>query len=121
MEASSAAAPNYLLIWIVYLAASAVFLRVYWKVTAFKRLRWLSYSLRALMLAFTLTPWYASAQGDVIAPALMVLTLDAITLGLDTVARALVPLLLSLIAAELLATLIWFVKRPRKKPPETEA
>ena len=101
--------PNYLLIW------------VYWKATAFHRRLWLSYSLRALMLAATLTPWYANTQGDVIAPALMIVALDAITLGFDTMGRALTPLILSLVTAELLATLVWFVRKPREKQAKTEA
>jgi hypothetical protein len=115
------AAPKYLLIWAIYLLASAGFFWIYWKVTAFKRQIWLSYSLRALMLALVLTPWYANTQGDVYAPALMVVTLDAITLGLDTIARALAPLLISLIAAEILATIAWLVHRNKKKRVKTEA
>lgn len=115
------AGPNYLFIWIIYLLASCAFYWVYWKATAFRKRLWLSYSLRALMLALTLTPWYANAQGDVIAPALMIVALDAITLGVDTMGRALIPLILSLLTAEVLATLVWFVKRPREKQAKTEA
>lgn len=113
--------PNYLLIWLIYLLATAVFFWVYWKATAFRKRLWLSYSLRALMLALALTPWYANSQGDVIAPALMVVTLDAITLGPDTMGRALIPLVLSLLAAELLATIVWYAKKPQKKQAKTEA
>lgn len=113
--------PNYLFIWLIYLLAAAVFFWIYWKATAFRRRLWLSYSLRALMLALALTPWYANSQGDVIAPALMVVTLDAITLGPDTMGRALNPLVLSLLTAEILATIVWFAKRPRKKQEKSEA
>ncbi len=115
MEAS----PNYLFIWLVYLTASAVFFWVYWRLTAFRNQLWLSCSLRALMLALVLTPWYANTQGDVYAPALMVLTLDAITLGLDTMGRALTPLILSLLAAELVATVAWLFLRRKKKLVKT--
>ena len=120
MEATSAAAPNYLLIWLIYLAATAVFYYVYWRVTAFRKRRWLSYSLRALMLALILTPWYANTQGEVLAPALMVVALDTITIGIDAMGRALVPLTLSLLLAEIFASLIWLIQRKKEKPLESK-
>ena len=106
---------NYWLIWIVYSAAAAAFYWVYWRITTLPRARWLSYSLRALMFALMMTPWYANTDGDTMAPALMVVTLDAITIGLNAATRALVPLVLSLILAEILATLFYLVTRNRKK------
>ena len=109
MEAES----NYWLIWLVYLAASAVFYPVFWRLTAFSRRRWLSYSLRATMAALILTPWYANTQSDTLAPALMIAALDAITIGGDAVARASTPLLLALILAECVATVLWFLHRRR--------
>ena len=115
MEASSAAAPNYFLIWLVYLAATAVFYYVYWRVTAFRQRIWLSYSLRALMLALVLTPWYANTQGTVLAPALMVVALDTITIGVGAMGRAMVPLTLSLLAAEILASIAWLIRKRRTK------
>lgn len=101
---------NFFLIWAVYLLASGVFYTIYWRLTAFRRRLWLSYSLRALMAALILTPWYVNTQDTVLAPALMVTTLDAITVGADAGVRALVPLLLALLAAEVLASLAWFAK-----------
>ena len=38
---------NYLLIWIVYLIAGAIFYGVFWLVTKFNKAKWTSYSLRA--------------------------------------------------------------------------
>ena len=101
---------NFVLIWAFYLLASGIFYTVYWRLTAFRRRLWLSYSLRALMAALILTPWYANTQDAVMAPALMVTTLDAITIGTEAAVRALVPLLLALLAAEVLACLVWFGK-----------
>lgn len=120
MDAASEAAPNYFLIWLIYLAASAVFYWVYWRLTAFKKRIWLGYSLRAIMLALILTPWYANTQGDVFAPALMIIALDAITIGTDAMGRAAVPLLLAIVAAEAFACLAWFIRRKEKKPVKTE-
>lgn len=109
MEAES----NYWLIWLAYLAASAVFYPIFWRLTAFKRRRWLSYSLRTMMAALILTPWYANSQSDTLAPALMVAMLDAITVGGKAATRASVPLLLALILAEGVATVLWFLRRRR--------
>jgi len=107
------AANNFWLIWLVYLAASAVFYPLFWRLTAFTNRRWLSYSLRATMAALILTPWYANTQGDTLAPALMVTTLDAITIGGDAATRASVPLFLALLLAECVATVMWFLHRRR--------
>lgn len=106
---------NYWVIWSVYLAASALFFRIYWRLTAFKRRLWLSYSLRAVMAALILTPWYANIQGQVLAPALMITTLDAITIGGEAVSRALVPLLLAMLLAELFASIMWLLRIRGKK------
>ena len=111
---------NYWLIWIVYLAAAGVFYPIFWKVTRF-RWRWLGYSLRGLMAALIFTPWYANDQLNVLAPALMVAALDAITIGAEAASRASVPLVLALLTAEILATIIWLVHRKRKSAAKTRA
>ena len=66
------------------------------------------------MLALIFTPWYVNTEVTTMAPALMVVTLDAITIGGSATARALVPLILSLIVAEVLATVFYFLSRKRK-------
>lgn len=106
---------NYWVIWAVYLAASGLFYRVYWRITAFRRHLWLSNSLRAVMAALILTPWYANTQGASLAPALMVTVLDAITIGAEAATRALVPLLVALLLAELAASTLWLLRRKAKK------
>ena len=78
---------NYWLIWIIYLVASAIFYWGFWLVTDFNKAKWTSYSLRAAAAALILTPWYANIQGETMAPALMVMTLDLITNGRGAVAR----------------------------------
>ncbi|NKB31681.1 MAG: hypothetical protein GKR91_01105 [Pseudomonadales bacterium] len=106
---------NYWLIWLIYLAASAGFYWVFWLLTRFQVAKWSSYSLRAVAAAVILTPWYASAQGETMAPALMVMTLDLITIGTEAAARSAIPLLLAIIAAEIAATLFYLIlKRHRK-------
>lgn len=112
---------NYGIIWAIYLLATGGFYTVFWRLTAFRRRLWLSYSLRALMVALILTPWYANTQGDTLAPALMITALDAITIDVQAATRALAPLLASLLAAELVASILWLLRLRKKKAANTEA
>lgn len=109
------AGSDFLMIWVIYGAAAALFYWIFWQVTDFSRARWLSYSLRGLMLALIVTPWYANTEGTNMAPALMVMALDTITIGTSATSRALVPLILSLLCAEFIASLIYFLHRNRKR------
>lgn len=110
MEAS-----NYWLVWLIYLLAAAAFLAVFWRFTRFTQATWLSYSLRAIVIAIILTPWYANPQGGVLAPALIVVLLDAITIGGSEAARATVPLVLAIILALLVATVMLVINKRRKR------
>ena len=105
---------NYFLLWSIYLLASAVFFAVFWKFTSFRQAVWLSYSLRAVAIAVILTPWYANPQGEVLAPALIVVLLDAITIGGSAAARATVPLVLAIILALVVATMMRVINKRRK-------
>ena len=102
---------NYGLIWFIYLLASTVFFVVYWQITRFTTAIWSSYVLRALALAIVLTPWYANSGSPALAPALMVLLLDIITIGSEEALRTMVPLFLSVITAIITATVLSLVKR----------
>ena len=66
--------------------------------------------MRAVIAAIIVTPWYANAYGAALAPAWMVVLLDAITIGNDVTVRAGIPLIFSIIVAELIATTIYLVK-----------
>ncbi|MFT4863216.1 MAG: hypothetical protein ACI95C_002445 [Pseudohongiellaceae bacterium] len=104
---------NYLGVWFVYLSAGSVFYIVWHRFTRFKRALWWSYALRAIFLALALTPWYVSSSADTLAPALMVMTLDLITIGGEAAARAFVPLILSLLGALLVSTTVYFIQKKR--------
>lgn len=110
---------NFLMIWLFYGVAAALFYWIFWQFTSFKRALWISYSVRALMFALIVTPWYANTDGTTMAPALMVMTLDTITIGTSATSRAMVPLLLSLLLAEFVASLLYFVLKSRKKGEKT--
>ena len=66
--------------------------------------------MRAVIAAIIVTPWYANAYGVALAPAWIVILLDAITIGSDATVRAGIPFIFSIIVAELIATTIYFVK-----------
>lgn len=110
-------APNYWLIWSAYLLAAAVFYGIFWQLTRFRTARWAAYVMRALLAAIILTPWYANPQETVLAPALMVVLMDAITLDGSEAMRALVPLSLAIIISLSLAFAILFIttKKENKK------
>ncbi|GJM12469.1 MAG: hypothetical protein DHS20C12_08720 [Pseudohongiella sp.] len=104
---------NYWFFWTLYLGAAAVFTAVFWRVTGFERAIWSSYSLRAIAIAIIFTPWYSNPQESVMAPALMVAALDAITGGLSAAFRSLVPLILALVLALLVAAVASIIKKKK--------
>jgi len=87
---------NVLLAWAACLIAGAIFFAVFWRVTRFKKRHLLSYCLRVVVLALMLTPWYVSDQGSLLAPALIIVLMDSITIGPEAAVRAFVPLFLSI-------------------------
>jgi len=104
---------NYLGVWFVYLIAGFAFYAVLHRFTQFERARWWAYAIRALYLALTLTPWYANSQGETFAPALMVMTLDLITVGGEAAVRAFAPLAASLCGSLVVATVIYLIQKKR--------
>lgn len=102
---------NYLLAWFIYVFAAAGLLYVVWvwlKMLSSSDWRRFFFMVIAVLV---LMPWYVSDGQDYLAPALLVALLDAITEGPQQVARAGVPLLISLIAAGLLPlSLSWLIK-----------
>lgn len=105
---------DYWSIWIVYLAAGACFYWVLHRFTHRLSPSWWLYSMRGVYFAFALTPAYANDQGNSLAPALMVVTLDLITKGPEAVSRAIVPLLLALLASLVSASIAFYYKKRHK-------
>lgn len=102
--------------WLIYLLAGALFYWLFWRVTRPSRRRLLSYCARAGMLSIIVTPWYVGAEGSVLAPALMVVMMDAITISGAAAVRAFIPLLLSfLLALAVAVTLALYPGRSRRR------
>ena len=74
-------ATNYWIAWAAYCTAATVYYLAFWRITRFPHRRVLKYCLRAVMLAVIATPWYVSDTGSVMAPALIVVLMDAITIS----------------------------------------
>lgn len=106
---------NYWMFWASYLAAGAVFYGIFWRITRFAQAAWLSYTLRAVAAALILTPWQTNSPEATLAPALMIVTLDSITSGTDAATRALIPLILAVILALLVAGILLIINKRRKK------
>ncbi|MFK7862881.1 MAG: hypothetical protein AB8B95_01505 [Pseudohongiellaceae bacterium] len=104
---------DYWSVWLVYLTAGAGFYWVFHLTTRTAGPSWWLYSLRGLYFALALTPAYANDQGSSLAPALMVTTLDLITIGPEALSRALIPLLLGISLSVVIASAI-FVYRKKK-------
>jgi hypothetical protein len=106
---------NYWFFWTLYLGAAVIITGIFWRVTRFERAIWVSYSIRAVAIAVVFTPWYSNSQDSVMAPALMVAALDAMTGGIESAFRSFVPLVLAVLLALLLATAMSFFKKKMNK------
>ena len=106
---------NYWFFWVLYLAAAVVFTALFWRLTRFQHGIWRSYSLRAVAIAVIFTPWYSNPQDSIMAPALMVATLDAITIGSSAAFRSVVPLVLATLCGLLVAGIMAFLKKKEAK------
>ena len=102
---------NFWLIWLVYLGASAIFYALFWKYIKLLTYELVAFFLRGLMAALIFTPWFVNIQGFIMAPALMIVILDLITIGPGETARAGVPLLLSILVIESVSIGLYLSKR----------
>ncbi|MDO8908872.1 MAG: hypothetical protein Q7W55_10310 [Pseudohongiella sp.] len=97
---------GYLTSWAVYLTAGTICYVLFYKATGVIRIKVIANILRGIMIALIYTPWYVAADKDLMAPAVIVILLDLITVGGNAFVRALVPLTLALVAAVSIPILI---------------
>jgi hypothetical protein len=90
---------GYLTSWAVYLIAGTICYVLFYKATGVITIKVIANILRAIMIALIYTPWYVAADKYLMAPAVIVILLDLITVGGNSFVRALVPLILALVAA----------------------
>lgn len=101
---------GYLTSWAIYLTFGTICYILFYKATGVIGFKPLANTLRAIMIALIYTPWYVAPEQDLMAPAVMVIMLDMITVGDNAFVRALVPLVLAIGGAILIA-LIWGLAR----------
>jgi hypothetical protein len=105
------ATTNFWLIWLIYLGASVIFYALFWKYINLLTQKFIVFILRGLVAALIFTPWFVNIQGSIMAPALMVVMLDLITIGPGEIARAGVPLFLSILTMEIVSMGLYFTKK----------
>ena len=113
---------DYIAAWTAYLIAAVVFSALAWRLLRMLPWRGLAYLLDCWLLALLFTPWYVTDGQNILAPALMVFALDIVTIEPAAGIRALVPLVMTLFVAIVLAVLlsIWDrmrLRRARANPP----
>lgn len=90
---------DYLIGWAVYIIAGAFCYIIFYRFTGGLRFKPLANTLRAILIAIMFTPWYVSPEGDLLAPAVIVMALDFVTIGGTSFVRAMVPITLSVLFA----------------------
>jgi len=103
---------DYLIGWGIYIVAGIICYMIFYRFTGLIKYKLLANCLRALLFAVIFTPWYIAPDQDLMAPALMVIVLDMVTVGGASFVRALVPLTLAMILALFIALTGKFLKRP---------
>lgn len=101
---------GYITSWAVYLAAGTLCYVLFYKATGAIGFKPLANMLRGIMIALIYTPWYVAADEDLMAPAVIVILLDMITIGGDAFIRGLVPLTLALIACIVIALMAGWLR-----------
>jgi len=99
-------AGDYTNAWIVYSVAGVVLAALVWMQLRKLRPRELGWLLQCWLLALMFTPWEVEVGGEVRAPALMILVMDAITESPELALRALIPLILALMLGVLVTLLL---------------
>lgn len=97
---------GYLTSWAIYLTAGTICYVLFYKATGVIGIKVIANILRGIMIALIYTPWYVAADKDLMAPAVIVILLDMITVGGNAFVRALVPLTMALVVAVTIPVLI---------------
>lgn len=104
---------GYLTSWAIYLAAGTLCYILFYKATGWIRIKTIANMLRGIAIALIYTPWYVSESQDLMAPAVIVIPLDIITVGGDSFIRALVPLTLA-VCSGIICGLAWSLMRRKR-------
>lgn len=106
---------DYILGWTIYIAAGTLCYVIFYRATGAIGFKPIANVLRGILLALMFTPWYVSAEGDLLAPAIIVMMLDMVTIGGTSFVRAMVPLVLSIFSAIVIAITGPLIRKAFKK------
>ena len=106
---------NFWLVWFVYIVAGVIFYFLFWVYIKLISSKLLVFALRGFVAALIFTPWFVNIQGSLMAPALMIVVLDLITIGSGETTRAGVPLFLSVLTIEVVSIGLYFMRKKRDK------
>jgi hypothetical protein len=104
---------DYAMAWLIYLVAALLFAVISWRALDRFLRRELAYLLECLLLALMLTPCAVIEDQPVMAPALIVFVLDSLTIAPKAGIRALIPLVLAVGLALLVAAVLSIIHRLR--------
>jgi len=99
-------AADYQLAWIIYVVAGSVLAFLAWRVLYRYVLREIAYVVECFLLALMFTPAFVLPDQSIMAPALIVFLMDSITISPTSGIRALIPLVMALMAALIVAVLL---------------
>ena len=97
---------EYFKAWLMYLGGVVLMMACWWYLTHFFRWRELRQLCRVVVGVVLVVPWYTDVTGSYMAPAFIIATVDALTVGPEAFWRAGTPLLIALIVAVVLS-LAW--------------
>ncbi|PCJ39947.1 MAG: hypothetical protein COA71_12275 [SAR86 cluster bacterium] len=105
---------DYIIAWLVYLIASVAMSFLFWR--AAKKLFWidLAYVLQVTFMAIVFTPWYVEADGNVLAPAIIIFAMDIVTIEIVAGIRSLVPLAMAILLSTIITMVSIATYRVRK-------
>jgi hypothetical protein len=97
---------DYTIAWVSYGTAAVILSWLCWLILRKVRPRELGWLLQFWLLGLLFTPWYVLPDEEIMAPALIVFVMDAITVSKESSIRALIPLVMSLLLGLLLTFLL---------------
>ncbi len=105
---------DYIVAWLVYLMASAAISFLFWKMI--KKFFWvdLAYVMQVTFMAVIFTPWYVEADGNILAPAVIIFAMDIVTIEAVAGIRSLVPIAMSILLSTIITMVSIATYRVRK-------
>lgn len=105
---------DYIVAWLVYLIAAVAISFLFWKMI--KKFFWvdLAYVMQVTFMAVIFTPWYVEADGNILAPAVIIFVMDIVTIEAVAGIRSLVPIVMAILLSTIITMVSITTYRVRK-------